>query len=173
MTSISPRAAILLAALLLCVICLAVLSRLPEPKVIESARSLEDLNRLTGSWSAQKLARTAFALGFDYLFMAAYVTFIGLGCATAADRAQGFRRMLGMVLAYAQIATGLLDATENATLIRLLTSGYDPAVMSVARFATGFKFIIPAAGLLYMASGWIVNRLARQRILQRQEPWGG
>jgi len=160
-TSISPRAAILLTAFLLCVICLGVLSKLPEPKVIESANSPEDLKELTRSWDAPKVANTAFALGFDYLFMAAYVPFIGLGCATVANGAHAFLRALGMVLAYAQIATGLVDATENATLIRLLVSGYDPAVMSVARFATASKFIIPVAGLLYMAIGWAINRFAR------------
>jgi hypothetical protein len=41
-------------------------------------------------------------------------------------RAQGLVRRVGMVLAYLQIATGLADAVENITLLKLLVSGFAP-----------------------------------------------
>ena len=81
-TLLSPvsRAWVLTAASLLCVVCIVVLSNLPQPRVIEAAQSPADLEASFILWGTGGGARLGFALGFDYLFMAAYVTAIGLGC---------------------------------------------------------------------------------------------
>jgi hypothetical protein len=149
---------ILVAAVLIGIVCLAVLSRLPEPTTIESVRTSTGLQAAIGAWGPVGCARVGFALGFDYLFMAAYVTALGLGCAAVAGGTRSFLRPLGLILAYAQIASGLVDATENAALFRLLVGGYDEHWMSVARLATATKFAIPLAGLAYIVIGWLARR---------------
>ena len=153
---LSLRTWILLIAAVLCAICLTVLRSLPDPSHIEGAGNAADLNQSVNDLGS---ARLGFALGFDYLFMAAYVTLIGLGCATVAGGARGFLRLLGFLLAYAQIVTGLIDATENAALIRLILNGFDEGTMSVARLATESKFVIPIAGSLYIVIVWAIRKL--------------
>lgn len=148
-------------AILMCVICLSVLSKLPEPKVIEAAQNASDLKEKMNAWGPSVCARLGFSLGFDYLFMAAYVTAIGFGCAVVAGRARAWLHLLGMILAYAQIAGGLIDATENASLIRLLSDGFDQQLMSIARLATASKFAIPLAGIGYILIAWPLSRWGR------------
>jgi hypothetical protein len=145
-------------AILMCMICLSVLSKLPAPKAIEAAQNATDLQKQMVTWGPAGCARLGFSLGFDYLFMAAYVTAIGLGCAMVADRARNWLHLLGMILAFAQTAGGLIDATENASLIRLLLGGFDQGLMSIARLATASKFAIPLAGIAYILIAWPISR---------------
>jgi hypothetical protein len=144
-------------ATILCVICLSVLSKLPEPKAIEAAQNTTDLQKQMEDWGPSGCARLGFSLGFDYLFMAAYVTAIGLGCAMVADRSRAWLHLLGMIVAYAQIVGGLIDATENASLIRLLSDGFDEGLMSIARLATASKFTIPLAGIGYIVIALLLS----------------
>ena len=88
--------------------------------------------------------------------MAAYVTAIGLSCVIVADDAGLWLHHVGMIVAYAQIAGALIDATVNATLIHILVNGFDERLMSIARLATAAKFTIPP-GIAYIL---IVGRLS-------------
>lgn len=154
MLSITNRAWVLAIAVLLCAICISILSRQPQPTTIESAKNSADLKEKIAGFGPFGCAGLGFALGFDYLFMAAYVTAIGLGCATVANDAGVWLHRVGMIVAYAQIAGGLIDATENATLIRLLVNGFDERLMRIARFATAAKFTIPLTGIAYIVTAW-------------------
>jgi hypothetical protein len=86
-----------------------------------------------------------------------YATAIGLGCATVADDAGLWFHRVGMIVAYAQIAGALIDATENATLIHILVNGFDERLMSIARLATAAKFTIPLTGIAYILIVWSVK----------------
>ena len=146
-------------AILMCAICLPVLSKPPKPEAIEAAQDESDLKHMKKDLGPSGCAHIGFSLGFDYLFMAAYVTAIGLGCAMVAEKLGALLHPLGTILAYAQIAGGLIDASENACLIRLLSGGFDQRVMTMARLATASKFTIPVAGIGYILvalvlSGW-------------------
>ena len=150
----SSRAWALSIAIVMCAICMSVLSRPPQPSTIESATTAAELKDKIAAFGPSGDAWLGFALGFDYLFMAAYVTAIGLGCATVAEGAGVWLYRVGMIVAWLQIAGGLIDATENAALIRLLLNGYDEHVMNMARLATGAKFTIPLTGIAYILIVW-------------------
>ena len=159
MSATINRSWALYGAIVLSVICLAVLSRFPQPKAIESAKNGIDLNNKIESWGPDYCARLGFALGFDFLFIDAYVTAIGLGCATVATDVPGLLGNLGIILAYAQVASGFVDAIENVSLIRLLIFGFEERLMSVARLATALKFVVPVAGLLYILAVWRLRKV--------------
>ena len=78
--------------------CLIALSSLPQPKVIEVPTTAAEFNTTIQALGLGSAASIGFALGLDYLFIACYVTAIGLGCA-AGRRAQrdgcGSRRQQG------------------------------------------------------------------------------
>jgi hypothetical protein len=137
----SIRTEVILGAALLCAICLTVLAKLPHPEVIESANDARRLKEIMREWGAGGGVRIGFALGFDFLFMAAYVAMIGLGCAAAAEYSDGVLKSIGVLLAYAQIVTGLIDAAENSALTRILLAGFDEELMQIARLATASKFV--------------------------------
>jgi hypothetical protein len=151
------RAWLLSIAVLMCAICISILSRPPQPTTIESARNSIELKEKIAAFGRSDCAWLGFALGFDYLFMAAYATAIGLGCATVADDAGLWLHRVGMIVAYAQIAGALIDATENATLIHILVNGFDERLMSIARLATAAKFTIPLTGIAYILVVWPVK----------------
>jgi hypothetical protein len=77
--------------------------QIARAEAIEAAQNATDLQKQMVAWGPSGCARLGFSLGFDYLFMAAYVTAIGLGCAVVAGRARAWLHLLGMILAYAQI----------------------------------------------------------------------
>jgi hypothetical protein len=144
------RSRILCCASSIGVLCLVALSSLPQPKIIEVPRTATEFNSAILALGLGEVTKIAFALGIDFLFIACYVTAIGLGCTAIADRTTGMLSRLGMLLAYLQLATGVVDSIENVSLIRLMISGFEPDVMGVARLATASKFAIPIAGLLYI-----------------------
>jgi hypothetical protein len=84
---------ILIPAVAISVVCLVVLSKLPQPSRIETADSPAALETTVEGWGTPGGIRAGFALGFDCLFMAAYVTAIGVGCFVSATQAGGARHL--------------------------------------------------------------------------------
>jgi hypothetical protein len=96
-------------------------------------------------------------LGLDYLYLVAYPALLSLACAGVAGRLRartpGVAR-LGIVLAWSIPAAGVLDAIENAALIRILTSGPSDALARIAWASAVPKFVLVFAALAYAALGF-------------------
>jgi hypothetical protein len=148
---------LLITAIAVGIVCIATLAEMPQPSKIETANSQQELDKRIAVLDPGA-ARITFALRLDCLFIAAYVTAIGLGCHLIARDARGFWQPTGRFLAYAQIASGLVDAIENAALLILLHRGFDPQIMGAARFATAVKFYVPVAGTIYIVIAAIFGR---------------
>ena len=130
----------------------------------ELAGTSSAAERILQAWGTQGLAYAGLSLGLDYLFMFGYAGCIGLGCAIVAEGAGRGRAGIarsGIVLGWAMLLALLLDATENLALIRILIGSPPGMWPLVARWCAVPKFIIVAAGLMYVLVGlpllWVLR----------------
>jgi hypothetical protein len=130
----------------------------------ELAGSLPVAQSMLESWGPSGRVYAGLNLGLDYLFLGAYAGSIGLGCALLAQNLSGRKRLLsltGMVLAWGMIAAALLDSVENYALIRVLLGSQQELWPVVARWCAIPKFLIVAAGLLFLVLGSIAALVLR------------
>jgi hypothetical protein len=140
----------------------------------ELAGTLPAARSMVESWGARAQVYAGLNLGLDYLFIVAYASTIGLGCVLVARSLAGRFRVLypvGAVLAWALLAAGLLDALENVALIRILLGSPSAAWPAIARWCAIPKFLLVAAGLVYVATGVVIALAARAR--KGGESWTG
>lgn len=119
----------------------------------EFAGTLDRANEIIDSWGMPGQAYAGLNMGIDYLFLVSYSICIGLGCALLArsiSTRYPFLHSIGMILAWAQIAAGLLDALENYALIRVLLGSERAYWPAIARWCAIPKFLIVTLGLIFI-----------------------
>lgn len=130
----------------------------------ELAGSLANTEAILSSWDAVARVYAGLNLGFDYLFVAAYVVAIGLGCVLVGEalgpRGRGLAAAGGL-LAWAVLLAGVLDGIENYALIALLLGAGAGGLSALARYCAIPKFLIVLAALLYVVVGALVSAIGR------------
>jgi hypothetical protein len=122
--------------------------------------------RILESWGEAGRARAGLSLGLDYLFLVLYSSALALACAGMARRLSGHwgaAAAAGGLLAWGQLAAGLLDAVENFALIQLLLGSDGAAWPPLAWWCAAAKFSLVAAGLAYLLAGLAFAAAARAR----------
>jgi len=125
----------------------------------ELAGTSENAAAILESWDSNARVHAGLNLGLDYLFIAAYVSAIGLGCVLVGKllgRRVGWLERLGGYLAWAVVLAGVLDFVENYALIRLLLGSRAAWLAPAARWCAIPKFLIVLMGLLYVMPGAII-----------------
>ncbi len=132
----------------------------------ELAGSAAAAAAILASWSPATRQLALLHLWLDYLYLLAYPAFLSLACGRLAGRLSQARpglARLGSGLAYAVPIAGLLDAIENAALIRILGAGPSDALARVAWVCAVAKFALVAGALAYLIAGLGFAWLARRR----------
>jgi hypothetical protein len=122
----------------------------------EFAGSAERSAQILASWSSAAREAAMLSLGFDYLYLVLYPSFIALACARTSARLAALRPGLGrwgVGLACLVLLSGVFDAIENYGLIRQLLDGANTFWARVALWCAVPKFALVGAGLLYGAIG--------------------
>jgi hypothetical protein len=125
----------------------------------ELAGELSLARSMVESWGPTGRVYAGLNLGLDYLFLVAYSSSIALGCvlvASSLSRRAAFLSLAGTLLAWAQFGAALLDAVENYALIQLLLGSQQVSWPAVARWCAIPKFLIVAAGLIYVGLGVVL-----------------
>jgi hypothetical protein len=122
----------------------------------EFAGNLSAAQEIVGSWGQKGQVYAGLNLGLDFLFLFAYAGSIGLGCVLVArglGRRVAFLSVLGVALAWGQIGAALLDGVENYALIQVLLGSQREVWPAIAQWCALPKFLLVAAGLLYIIVG--------------------
>jgi hypothetical protein len=125
----------------------------------EFAGELSEAQSMVESWGQKGQVYAGLNLGLDYLFLVVYASTIGLGCVLMGQglsKQVGYMGPWGVVLAWGQLAAGLLDSIENYALIQVLLGSEQRLWPVVARWCAVPKFVIVAVGLLYIVIGGMV-----------------
>ncbi len=115
----------------------------------EMAGSQEKAGQILASWDARAKLFAAFGLGFDYLFMVVYATFISLICLMASGRTTGLFSGLGAWLGWGAYLAAVFDSIENIALWNLLVSDASHFWPILAMWCASIKFILIISGVLY------------------------
>jgi hypothetical protein len=132
----------------------------------ELAGKLPVAQRIVESWGQTGRVYAGLNLGLDYLFMVAYSSCISLGCMLVARSLARWGESLssvGVLLAWAQFGAALLDAMENYALIQVLLGSQQAWWPAVARWCAIPKFLIVAAGLVYVGVGAVLGVATKGR----------
>jgi hypothetical protein len=123
----------------------------------EFAGEISKAQSIVASWGPKGPVYAGLNLGLDYLFIVSYASAIGLGCVLVglsfSRRQAALVGWLGIGLGWGQWVAALLDATENYALIRVLLGSAEEYWPVVARWCAAPKFLLVAAGLVYILIG--------------------
>lgn len=130
----------------------------------ELAGRLDNAQAILESWGPGGRVYAGLSLGLDYLYLFAYAGAIGLGCMVVVHslgkRTGPTPPLLGIMMAWALLVAGLLDAVENYALIKLLLGSVEPFWPPLAQGCALVKFALVALGLLYFVFGGLVSIIA-------------
>ena len=107
----------------------------------EFAGSGEQASAIHQAWGESGKRQAAFQLGIDFLFIAAYVTAISIGCL----RAPWPR--LALWGAWLVLVAGALDCLENVMLLGEVYDTADQIPALIARYAAIVKFALATAAV--------------------------
>jgi len=131
----------------------------------ELAGTPNQVKLILDSWDERAQQYAAFSLGFDYLFMLAYSTAIGLGCLLAAAAIRSLAwplAALGVPLAWGMWLGALFDVVENLSLTLILLAGATAnAWPIIALYCALIKFGLIFLGLVYGFYGLVVGLVGR------------
>jgi hypothetical protein len=122
----------------------------------ELAGELSLAQSMVKSWGRTGQVYAGLNLGLDYLFLVAYASAIGLGCVLVVRNLServAILSLVGVMLAWGQFGAALLDCIENYALIRILLGTQRDVFPVLARWCALPKFLIVAAGLVYIIIG--------------------
>ena len=130
-----------------------------SPRGILSFELIQDeaeASRMLRYWGESRKVSAAFNLELDYLFIFAYANTIAFGCVwiACALRERSFVRLAaaGIAIAWLQWLAGILDAVENAALIKILFHGPTDLLADISRYCAIPKFILT----LGLGNGYII-----------------
>ncbi len=117
----------------------------------ELAGNLSASNNIIQKWESQNLIHLAsFSLGFDYLFMLFYVSFLAIWTSILSD---GFYKKSFKIIAEIVISTfviaGILDGIENYALLNLLQGDLTRDWPFIAFYSASIKFGLIGLGIIY------------------------
>jgi len=122
----------------------------------ELAGSVEKAGTILDSWDSAARLKSAFGLGFDFLFMPLYATALSLGTLLAVDRRRGVWSALGKTLGWGAFAATVFDAVENIALFSILQANIVAPYPQVAAWCATVKFALILLGLFYGLAGWLL-----------------
>jgi hypothetical protein len=141
----------------------------------EFAGAISQAQGMVESWGQQGQVYAGLNLGLDYLFLVSYASAIGLGCVLVSRwwaRHVASVAWVGVGLSWGLWLAALLDAVENYALIRVLLGSAGELWPVLARWCALPKFLLVAAGLVYILLGAVLvivwGTRGRERAERRQ-----
>jgi len=128
----------------------------------ELARTTSSAHAMMATWNAETRSTVLWSLQVDFAFLSAYGLTLSLACFLLALRFQHKSprlSRLGKFLAWAQLAAAFCDAVENVALMRVLAETPGEVWPLLAWAAASLKFFLVILGLLFLAAGFVYDRL--------------
>ena len=131
----------------------------------ELAGTAAKANEIGLSWAPANFFYAGLSLGLDYLYMPLYAGSIALCCVLLARGTERALQFTGVLLAWAQLLAGGLDAVENYALIQIILGESSEFWPILAKYCALPKFALVALGLLFvlLAGGWRLGQRWRRK----------
>ncbi len=129
----------------------------------ELAKELSVSKAIINSWNTKAKINASLSLGFDFLFILVYTSFIALliyKTNTKFWKEKTFHK-IGKFLIILIFIAGFFDVIENISLIKLLEGDMQQIWSSLAYYFASLKFSILILGILYLIFNWIFYFITR------------
>lgn len=127
----------------------------------EVAGTQDEAEEILEDWGEEGEDDARVSILADFPYLIAYSVFLAVGCTICSERfaRRGMTRLasIGPLLGWSIFIAGLLDATENVSMLRAI-EGYTETWPAIALYAAVPKFAIAGLGLAYVIAGAILGR---------------
>jgi len=126
----------------------------------ELAGNINSSSEIVNNWAVNNnLSLAAFSIGFDYLFIIFYASFIFIWTSILSDRfynkaAKYFANFIMIIT----VIAGIFDMIENYSLMQVLSGSQDNFWPLIAYYFSSFKFIFILIAILYNLIISIIKR---------------
>lgn len=122
----------------------------------ELAKDLSESVKIIESWDVSAKLNAGLSLGFDFLFLLVYSSFIALLVFRANERLWQNKAFyaFGKLLIVFIFMAALFDGIENVALVKLLLGDYRQVWSSVAYYFATIKFVIIFICIAYLIINW-------------------
>jgi len=124
----------------------------------ELAKDLSQTIKILDSWDANAQLNMSLSLGFDFLFLLVYSSFIAMLIYNVNNKLwkskpfYSFAKLLIILIFIAAI----FDIVENIALIKLLLGNLEQYWSSVAYYFATAKFVIIIICIIYLIVNWLI-----------------
>lgn len=132
----------------------------------ELAKEVSVSTAIINSWDVKAKISAGLSLGFDFLFLLVYTSFIALliyRINTKLWKGKAFYK-IGKIIIIATFFAGFFDVIENISLIRLLQGNLAQSWSSIAYYFAILKFGLLVLSILYLIFNWVFLLFRRKAI---------
>ena len=124
----------------------------------ELAKDLDETIKILDSWDTNAKMNAALSLGFDFLFLLVYSSFIALLIFSINNRLwkQSSFYKVGTFLIALIFVAAVFDIIENIALIKLLLGDLEQIWSSIAYYFAVSKFVIVLICIIYLLINWLL-----------------
>lgn len=124
----------------------------------ELAKELVVSEAILNSWTEVELAATGLSLGFDFIFIIVYASFIALLIYNINQRLWKSHLFyhVGRFMIWSIYLAALFDIVENIALIQLVLGNLNQIWSSTAYYLASIKFVIILSCIFYILSNWLI-----------------
>ncbi len=124
----------------------------------ELAKEISVSAAMINSWDAQAKAAAGISLGFDFLFMLLYASFLAMLVLRVNEKilSDSTSKSLKKVLISAPFMAAFFDMIENVALIRLFLGDFHQIWSLTAFYAATIKFTILFIVIVYILFGGVI-----------------
>jgi len=125
---------------------------------LELAHTMDGARTVLASWDAAARVDAALVVGLDFLFLVSYSLFLSLMCVQLAGQLYTWHRvpaLVGVILSWAMLLAGLVDAVENVALVQMLRGSALPLWPTVAYWSAVPKFVTILLSVAFCLWGWL------------------
>ena len=133
----------------------------------ELAKDLDCSEKIINSWNENAKLNMSLSLGFDFLFLLVYSSFIALLIFNINNKlwkSKPFYKV-GKLLIYAIFIAAFFDVIENIALIKLLLGDLKQIWSSIAYYFATIKFIIVLICIIYLLFSWSTLLFKKEKLV--------
>lgn len=128
----------------------------------ELAKNVSNTTRIVDNWKEKDLLlATGLSLGFDFLFILAYSSFIALLLFLVSYKKSKWVFRLGKLLIWLVLFAGFVDIIENISLIQLLFNDKTQMWVTIAYYMASTKFALLGISFIFIILTITLNSLKK------------
>ncbi len=133
----------------------------------ELAKNLDNTVNIINSWNTYAKINASLSLGFDFLFLLIYSSFIALLIFNINSKLWKNKTFykIGIFLIYLIFVAAMFDIIENIALIKLLLGEIKQYWSSIAYYSAVSKFTIIIICIIYLLINWLLLLLKKTKLI--------